>query len=245
MISDRGHNNPPSQIEFSEETTRALAGWMVDHPVISTEDEAREAKVYVDRASLCLKDLEDERDGKVRPLNEQVKEINATYKAPRGRLEGALSGLRQRVSTFLKSEEERKAKIAEEARKAAEEAEQRAREAEERERQLKEEAASGACVDVVSATESADAVFDDYKLAERARRLAERDADRVRVGGGFARALTLKNKEYLSIVDYGQAISEMGLSERVSEAILSDARAYRKATGELPNGVTATYEREI
>ena len=57
-----------------------LSNWLAEHPVIGNEDEAREAKVYLDRAKLGVLDLEAERTEKVRPLNEKVKEINEHYK---------------------------------------------------------------------------------------------------------------------------------------------------------------------
>lgn len=71
-----GHNLPPGMIDTAGEVTASLGKWLEDHPVIEGEDDAREAKVLVDRTKLCVKDLEAEREGKVKPLNLQVAKIN-------------------------------------------------------------------------------------------------------------------------------------------------------------------------
>jgi hypothetical protein len=71
-----GHNNPPSPIEIATGTTAELSRWMGDHPAIQNEDHARAGKVLIERAKSSLDEMEAERDGLVRPLNEQVKAIN-------------------------------------------------------------------------------------------------------------------------------------------------------------------------
>jgi hypothetical protein len=42
-----------------------------------------------------------------------------------------------------------------------------------------------------------------------------------------------------------KAIAVMGITEKIEEAILSSARAYRVVKGALPEGVSAKQERTI
>src|SRR5689334_5178297 len=149
-------NNPPDMTVTLGEVVSQLNSWMADHPVISTEDEARDAKVLIDRAKLGIKDLEDERDKKVRPLNNKVAEINAYYRPARTLTEKVLNELTRRVTDFIAKEEAKRIKIAEEARKAAAEAEQLARAAEAREAEAKDDAQHGAEVDIAMAARDAD-----------------------------------------------------------------------------------------
>lgn len=240
-MAEIGHNNPPSMIETAGNTMRDLSNWMAETPVIQTAESARDAKVFLDRGKLALKDMDDERDGKVRPLNEQVKEINTTYKAPRVQLEQVVAGLSDRVASFIKEETRKREEAAREAARIAEEAERNAREAERLEREAMESASSGELgVDVASHVVQADTAFREFEKAYRQAARAEKETH-VKVGGGFSRSISLRQKETLKLVNALLALQEMGVSSDVEEIILKSARAYRKACGELPDGVEATY----
>lgn len=239
-----GHNNPPSQIEFAQETSAVLGEWLKTTPVVETEEQAREGKLLVDRARSCVADLESERYGKVRPLNTQVRAINDEYRAPREVLERVSQELLLRLDVYRKAEEERREQIAEEARRAAEEAEQRAREAEAREQDAKDDASYGVEADVASAVSDANQAFKDYKRAETAAARAERDTT-VRIGGGFNRSLAARTREELSVTDPQAAITQIGWTERLLHAILMEAREYRRAHGKLPAGITSKKERKL
>jgi hypothetical protein len=235
-------NNPPDMTVTLGEVVSSLNNWMADHPVISTEDEARDAKVLIDRAKLGIKDLEDERDRKVRPLNNQVAEINAYYRPAKTLAEKVLNEIRRRITDFIAKEEAKRIKIAEEARKAAEDAEQRAREAELREREALDDAKHGAEVDVAAAAREADEGFADFQRANRDANRAEREA-KVRIGGGFTRSLSLRSKETLVVKDAISAINAIGVTPDIEAAIIKGARAFRSMHGELPNGVESIMER--
>jgi len=239
-----GHNNPPGMIETASTTMQDISGWMAEHPAI-TEDSAKDAKVFLDRGKLALKDLDDERDGKVRPLNEKVKEVNGLYKAPRIQLETVLSGLSDRLGAFLKEERDKRENAAREAARIAEEAEQRARDAERIEREAIESANAGELgVDIASHVVEADNAFRDFEKADRALAIALKET-KVKVGGGFTRAISLRQKETIIVRDAVVAIGQIGLTEDIKEAIIKSARAFRKATGDLPEGVEATFTEEI
>ena len=243
-MNDIGHNLPPDMTITAGEVTMDLSGYMAENPIIETEEQAREAKVFIDRGSLCVKDLEDERTAKVRPLNEQVKQINDHYRSPRELLESMVNELRNRISAFMLQEEAARLAIAEAARRAAEDAERVAREAEARERGAYEEASAGTLgVDLGSVTAEADTKFKEFERAAHKAALAEREA-KVRIGGGFSRALGLKNKEELVIVDADAAFKAIGMNDYIEEALLKSARAYRKLHNKLPAGIELIVERK-
>lgn len=246
-----GDNMPPGIIDFAHETMTALSDWMKNRPVIQTEDEAREAKLLLDRAKNCAGDLEAERDKLVRPLNERIDAINANYKAVHnkdskrpGLLDRVVNELKARLSAFLQAEEDRRIAIAEAAQRERDEAERLAREAEAREREAIDNAAKGELgVDVTQVVVEADSRFADFKKADREAARAERDSH-VKLGG-FGRAASLRNKETLVLVSYAKAIKAIGPNDKVREAILSAARDYRKEKGNLPEGVEAEFARAI
>lgn len=236
-----GHNQPPSMIDTAGEVTASLNNWMRDHPAVETEEAARDAKVLLDRGKLCLKDQEDERDGKVRPLNEQIRTINQHYRPSKDLLTKVLHELTRRVTDFLAKEQAKRIKEAEAARQKAEETEKIAREAEQREQEAIDDARHGVEVDIAEASRNADASFTEYRKAER-------EADRlnrtkVRVGGGFTRALSLRNKEILRVVEAVSAINAIGLTPDIEAAIIKGARAYRTLHQELPPGIESKTEQ--
>ena len=241
-----GGNSPPSNIDFSRETVAALDEFLKNHPVIESPEDAKEGKLLADRAANSLKDMEAERDGLVRPLNEQVAEINATFRQPKQTLEKVANILKGRLTVFIQTEKRRRETEAEAKRKAAEEAERIAREAEEREREAKEDAAAGVIeAPVVEAAVSADLAFSEFKRAEREANRAERDAEKTKIAGGFNKALALRTKEILTVSDWQAAIEEMGCTDRIKEAILTDARSYRKEFNELPAGIAISTEEVL
>jgi hypothetical protein len=242
-MNGTGHNNPPSQIAFSHETVDALSAWMKDHPVISTEDEAREAKLLVDRGAACSKDMVDERQTRTAPLLREVEDIRAEYREPQNILDRVVTELHARLNSYIFKEEERRKAAAEEARLAAEEAERVARTLEAVEQTAKADAQQGILdVDLGAATREANAAFSRFKEAQTIAQRAERETV-VKVGGGFRRATSLRKKETLEITNWQDAIKCMGMTDAIRDAILTEARAFRKAIGELPEGVSSIQTR--
>jgi hypothetical protein len=244
MLVQIGHNQPPSVTDFSVEVGKSLSDWMMDHPVIETDEDAREAKLLLDRAKSSLDGMESERDALVRPLNAQVKQINDRYRAPRTLLEKIRDTLAWRLTDYAKRLERERIAAAEAARRAVEEAERAARAAEAREREAAEDARLGVCTDVGAATQEADQAFSRFKKAGRLADRAERDT-KVKIGGGFGKAVSLRTTEILTVTDWKAAIEEIGLTPDITDAILKGARAYRKENDELPSGIKASYERTI
>src|SRR6266436_1754742 len=190
-----------------------------------------------------LESMETERDAQVRPLNAQVKAINDKYRSPRTLLEKVRNSLVDRLTAYAKRLERERLRKAEEARKAAEAAAQTALEAERRAQEAQDDAAQGVCdVDLGQVTQEAEQACSDLGRASRELARAERDT-KVRIGGGFGKVATLRDKEILAVTDWQAAIKEIGLTDRIAEAVLTEARAFRTSMGELPSGISATYER--
>lgn len=251
-LAEIGHNKPPSVIDFAQETAGVISGWMAECPVIANEDDAREAKKLLDRAKGAAAEVEAERDLLVRPLNDEIDGINAQYKAVHnkdskkpGLLDRVVSELKVRLGEFMAAEEAKRTAEVEAKRKAAEETERLAREAERAEQEAIANARAGELgVDVTQVVVEADMKFADHKKATRDLARAERDAH-VKIGGGWGNAASLKTKETLVLVNYGQAITAIGPHDKIREAILSAAREYRKEKGYLPAGVIAETTRAL
>lgn len=240
-----GHNNPPSMIETAGETAKAISDWMAECPVIETAESAREAKVFLDRGKLCLKDLDDERDGKVRPLNEKVKEINETYRSPRGIIQEIIRTLNLRLLPFITEEKRIRIEAAKEAARISEEAEQKARDAERDEQDALGRASSGELgIDIASLVAEADSAFREFEKAERAAAIAEKET-KVKIGGGFSRSISLRKKETLSVINPAEAITEIGLTKDIAGAIIKGARAFKKLIGRLPRGISSEMTEEL
>lgn len=247
-----GHNQPPGPIDHAGDVIADINQFLADHPVIETEDQARDAKPFLDRAKSALDEVESERDSKVRPLNETVDAINGKYKALHntdkkkpGRFDKIVNELKSRVAAFLAAEEDRRAQEAEVARLKQEEAERAAREAERIEQEALQNAAAGELdIDVAEVTKQADVAFQEYELQSRFAARAEKDT-KVKIGGGFENAVSLRSVETLHLDSYSLALKAIGRHDKIAEAILSAAREYRKQYGSLPDGVRATFERKL
>jgi len=243
-MTDVGHNQPPGQIEFSKETGDALSQWMANHPVIDSEEVAREAKLLLDRGSACSKDLAQERQERTGPLLKTVEEIRAEYREPQSTLDSIVTELQARINAFLIKLEEQRRAAAEKLRLEAEEAERLARSMEALEQAAKEDAKQGILdVDIAATTREADQAYSRFKEVSLAAARAGREAQHVAIGGGFRRAASLRKKETLVVADYEAAIKHMGLTDAIRDAILTEARAFRKAFDELPDGIISETTR--
>lgn len=244
-LARMGHNNPPGPIEIGQVTLADASLWLAENPVIETEETAREAAVMERRVKTSFDEIEAERVKAVKPLNDQVKSINDAHKSAQKPLETARNAIKQRVLAYMQAEEAKRRAEADRLAEEAAEAERIAREAEAAEREAKENASQGVVgEDVVSATIQADQAFSRFEKLDRAHSIATKDA-KVRISTGHGRALSIRSVEVLSVDDAFKALNAMGLTANLREAFLTEARAYRKTTGKLPEGITATTEQKL
>lgn len=245
MLAPIGHNRPPGPIDIGAETVAEAGKWLANNPVVETEEMAREAAKYSERLKVSCDEIEKERDSKVRPLNNQVRDINKEYSEAKAPLEAARTQFKKRLTAFALVEEAKRIAIAKALEAEREDAERIAREAEAKEQEALSDASQGVVgVDVVAATQNANQAFSRFEKTGHRAAIAAKDSH-VRIGSGIGRAQTLKTKETLILNDAMKALAIMGVSEKTREAILSDARAYRKDHGSLPEGVTSQITREI
>jgi hypothetical protein len=238
-----GHNSA-TPADLVRDTFTALGDFLKNTPVIEA-GQAKAAGLLVERIRKTIADADDARKAEVGPLNAKVKIINAEYKHALVPLEHLFEELRWRLTDFAGREEAKRRREAENLRLAADEAERAARMAEEAEREVKENATLGEITDVAAAIVDADQKFNEFGRLDRAAAVAERNTSmRIpsQLGG---RALSMREHETLVLDDWRACIDALTLTERLRDAILAEARNYRRKNGELPNGVSATYSRSI
>jgi hypothetical protein len=252
-----GGNFPPAPIEPAPATIvptcidtargvyRVLAAFLAETPVIETPEDAKKGANLIEQVRATLGEMKDEHDELVKPLNVKLKALHDLYRVPREAITLIADQLKRRLSVYANAEEARRKKIAEEARLAAIEAERLAREAEAREREAIADADVGVVgIDIAGSVSQADRAFSSFKAATRAAARAEREIP-LRLNGGFGRAVGPRKSEALKIDDAIAAIKAMGLTEKIADAILSSARAYRALHGNLPAGVSANTTRKF
>ncbi len=241
-----GGNNPPTPIESARVAFLALSDFLKAHPAIMNHEEAKDAKAMLDMAKATEGDLDAARKAEGDPLYSAWKAVNEKYKPAINALSRIAGDLKARLTDFIRAEEARRAREAAEARRIAEEAAAAANAALAAEREARENAALGEInAPLGEAIEATDDAIAAAKRTDREAAVAERDADHVRIGGGFGRVASLRQKETLVVTDAAKAIKSIGLTDKIRDAILSSARDYRKLKGELPKGVTAEYERTL
>jgi hypothetical protein len=240
-----GHNEPPSPLEYAQEAMRDLNKFLTNNPVIQTPEQAKAGALWVERTRKTIGDIEDERKREVGPLNETVKLINERYRTVRDPLDGVLAELRRRLTDFAAREEAARFRAAEEARQLAEAAEIEARRAEAAEHEAKQNASFGEIVNVAAAIQGADDAFSEFERAKRAADLAQRDTHLRLPSQLGGKALGLRDKEILILDDAMLALSAVGNTADIRDAILKAARYYRKTRGKLPPGVRSEYTKSI
>lgn len=239
-----GHN-APSPRDLTGDLYVELADWLKEHPALTSEDEAKAAARLRLRTRNTLADVEDGRKANVRPLNDQVKTINAEYGEATAPLQSALVVLNGRLTDWELAEELRRQEIAEKIRLEAKAAQERASEAIRNAQEAEQNASFGETVDVVGAKQAAVAAFNDARRAERAFLRAERDGH-VKLSPGLGgRAMGLRSHEELAVTDPAAVIAAVGLTEGIAEALITAARHYRKERGQLPPGIASNRTRTV
>lgn len=249
-----GANNPPepTPIERAHDAMTALAQFLDNVPVITEGPHLVEAKQLIEHSRGAMAEMEAERVKLVRPLNEELDEINGRYKAIHntdskkpGTLDKIVAELKARLTAYGIAEEAKREREAELARIELARIEAEARDAEAKEQQAKQDAVVGVIdTGVAQATLEADQKFNEFKQASRFVARAEK-ATTFRIGDGPGKALGMRTEKTLVLNSYAKAITAIGKNEKIETAILSAARDYRKEHGKLPDGVTEVTERKF
>lgn len=238
-------NQPPGTIDSAKLAMTELSGWLKEHPVIQSPPEAKDGAAFVERTRITIAEMEAERTAKVAPLNKELGEINGAYRLVRDPLERALKELRSRLTKYAADLEAARIAEAERLRREAEAKERAAREAEAREREAIDDAAQGVESDVGGAIAEADHSFGDYRKADKAAAIAERNVP-VRIGSVMGgRSMSMRTTRKLVVQDAAAAIKVIGLTDDIADAITRAAKKFEDAFGELPAGVVETFERSM
>jgi hypothetical protein len=241
-----GSNNPPPDIIVSARDAYAmLSGWLANNPAVVDEATARAATEVRDAAKSILKSLEAADADETKPMYDAWKEAKAKWKKPVDSITKLVGEVSNRLADYMIPEEAKRKAAAVEERRIAEEAKRVAMEKEAAEQQAILDARQGEFTDVGAATAQADIAFDKFKEAEHAAKIAEKDSD-VRLRSRFgAKATSLRTVEVLIVDDPVAALKSMWPNETLEQAIMTAARAHRKANGALPPGVRRTEEKKL
>jgi hypothetical protein len=233
------------QLASAREAMTELNGFLTENPVIQTHDQARAAGGTVERTRIALSSLAEEMKDKTTPIRAKLDEIYAAYRVVREPLEKVLVECKRRLTAYTTAEEAKRKAAAAAARREAEEAAERAQ------RAIAEAEDAIAAADVGECNNAGEAIADAY-AAMRQAGVAERTAARTerqtteRLGSVMGgRSISMRWVEVLAVIDACAAVKAMGLTPSIAEAILTSARAFKKAHGELPPGITFTKERKI
>lgn len=241
----RNDNRPPEAIDHARDALSELSAWLRDNPVIEGQAQLKAGTALKERTLVALNEARAERETKTKPWREKLNAIFAAYELvkDKGTLERAYSELRKRLTNFANEVEARRIAEANRLRHEAEERARIAREAELAEQDAIACADVGECTDVAGAIEQADSTFSAFQRADRQAAIAEKNVP-LRTGSVLGgRSISMRTTEKLVIENVELAISVIGLTEKITEAILSSARDFRKERNELPPGITATFER--
>ena len=240
----RGHNQPPSAIEDAKTAYEALSEFLAQTPVITDEKDAKLAKLYLDRTNATLKDVDAAKEAEAKPLHDAWKAALAKFKPASESLTKLLDELKARMTAYAKAEKAKCEAIAAAAAAKAAEAERIAREAEAAEREAAENAKAGEFTDIGAATAAADEAFANFKSESRFAARAEKETN-VRLGGGFAKASGLRTIRTLVLDDAYALLESVKITDELRAALLTAARAHKKATGEWPRGVHEEIDERI
>lgn len=240
-----GGNRPPGPIDSAIEAMAELSTFTEDNPVIQNFDQAKGYAAYIERTRVALNAMESERKPLADPLNEQLERINKPYRLVRQPLEKLYDLAKGRLSKYNNAVEAARLKEAQRLREEAEAQEAAARQAEADEQEAIANAEAGECTDVGGAIAEADGAFKGFQKADRAAATAERNVP-VRIASVMGgKALSMRTAEVFIVEDACAAITIMGLSDDLKKQIIKDAKRFREATGELPDGVKSEYQRSL
>src|SRR6266436_694509 len=224
-MNEVGHNNPPEVLELAETVISDISMVMADIPVVEDEKTAREMKTGIDRAKLCIRDLDAELADKVKPLLAAEEGFRGQYRPKKAMLNSLLDEMLDRVQIFVKAEQRRREQAAALLVAQAHEARRKAEEAERIELEQLDNASKGEIgINVAEVIGDADEAYEAYEKAERQAQIAEKDS-RVKIGGGFSRAIGMRKKETLHIFNIFKAIDSLGITNDIEIAVLKSARA--------------------
>lgn len=184
LVAGIGHNAGPEPDPFEahklalEDDFTEARNW-ADGTALESQAQADELSFLIDRLRKGQKGADEARTAEKKPLDDQVKAIQAKWKPLLDKADTAIAACKRTLAPWLQAQEAEKQRIAAVARKAAEEASQRAA-----------EAARKVDHTNLEAVEAAEALVTDAEDAQKAAKRAE-NAKAQATGG--SRAMSLRS----------------------------------------------------
>ncbi|HVY51878.1 MAG TPA: hypothetical protein VHA07_10010 [Devosia sp.] len=218
-----GANNPPEPIEFERLSVEAneridvANRWLTERPEITDAEMADRAAGFEAQLRGTTKALDDARRAEKKPLEDQLKAIDARYRPLTDLLAKAKDMIVARRNAWLRAEEVRLAR-----EKAAAEAEARRRREEAAAAQRRaEEAARQAGADALRAQQAAE---DAARRAAAAEQVAAKAPEKAVIKGDYtARAVGLRSNWTAVVTDEAAALRSYGKHPVVRKAALEAA----------------------
>lgn len=228
-----GGNKPPEPTEFERLTPIAneridtANRWMTERPEITSAEMADKAAGFEAQLRGTWREMDDARRAEKKPLEEQLKAIDARYNPFLRLLDSAKNMILDRRNAWLRAEEKR---LAEE-RMAAEVAARRQREEAEIARRRAEEAERQAGADALRAKLAAE---DAARRAAQLEQAAAKMPEKAAIKGDYTpRAVSLHAKWTAVVTDEKEALKHYGKDPVVRRAALDAALKLAQAQAKV------------
>lgn len=222
-----GHNQP-TPFEALEARKEELLSAVDRMPELDNQVTADKANEFLAQLRSFGKAAEAERKAEKQPLDEQTREIQSRYKALTGPVEAATKLVKDKLSAYLRKQEQKRLEAE---KRQREEADKLKREAEEAATKAAQADSNSDAINLATAAEA--------RHKEAARVEAEADATAKttsQVHGNFGSATSLRTVWSAKITDYDQALATLKDNDDVRAAVekaanqLARSPASRKMT---------------
>lgn len=248
----RSDNQPEAvAIAQARETGAQIGAFLQETPVIESLDQARAAATQIRLGNSALEQLEAERTStpdyvQWRAFDARIKTTNKLYKAVRDPLTKLISEIDKRLFRYREREKERKRQEAADAQRRAEELQRRAQQAAFARDEAINDAQVGISEDVGQLIVEADQLEKRAALSGQVADGLMRNADTVRVRDEFGgRAVADRNPDVPVVADLIGAITVLGPTVKILEAVISSARDFRREHGHWPAGINTVKQRSL
>lgn len=216
-----GGNNPPRHEAFamSLEDVRVEAGNFLDGAPVETQEQADAVGKILGEARRIKSDADKARKEDKKPHSDAAKAVDDDYRPVIQMAQDIIDAANVPLSAWLKAEQDRIEREAQEAAQKAEQARQKA---------LEEERAAAGNIDRIEAARAAD------KAASAIEAEAKRAAKAKPQVTGATRAIGLKSRQQAKVVDYKALLLHVAKTDKpILDAFLDDY-ASRSLPAKLP-----------
>jgi hypothetical protein len=245
-------NQPPAvAIESAKEAREQIGQWLTDVPVVQTLEQARNAATQMRLGKTALDELETERTTSPlykawKAFDDKVRAANKLYKGASDPIAALVKEVDKRLWRYREAEKERRRQEAAEAQRKAAELAQRALDAAAARDEAVDDASMGVETDAGALIVQANQLNRRAALSAHIADGMVRNAETVKIRDDFGgRAVAARNPDVPTVTDAIAAITAMGMTGKIEEAIVSSARDFYRAHLEWPKGITIVKQRSM